>query len=398
MRSMKWIYLITMMTFFNGCITEIEPASIGYDDLLVVEGLVTDQSVKHVIKLSRTVPINSSESRPESNADVRVETSNQGTILFFEEEPGIYRSDLPISGRFETKYQLRITTKDGKEYLSSEVEMVATPPIEAVVAEFVPKKLDTIGPALRNQGDFNFYLDVLNNETSTRSFRYLWTETYKIRMPNPSRWKWLGGSVFEFRNEDIPEEQEEFCFRYDSSRTIIVNSSLVDNGSIVKYPFHSFDARSRRMNIRYSIEVVQYGLSKESEKYWHGLAASSQTQGSLFDVQPGTITGNIRSTSDENESVLGIFEVAQEQRFRAYFRAFDFTSQGYQALTPFWINCEDIEQVSVPIQNTGAFMSENFENYELLYYITGGPAIFGVRRCALCTLYGTNKRPEFWKD
>lgn len=390
--------LLMFMFLFCRCITEIEPGSIDFDDLLVVEALITDQPVKHTVKLSRTVPINSQESSPVSNADVRVETSDQGTIFFFEDKPGTYLSNLPIAAKFGTKYQLKILTEDGKAYESSSVEMVATPPIDNITAEFIKKKADTIGPALRNQGDFNFYLDAKNNQTKTRSFRYLWRETYKIKVPNPSRWKWLGGSNFVFRNEDIPEEQEEFCFRYDSSRTIILNRSLVDDGSIVKYPIHTFDTRSRRMNIRYSIEVIQYGLSVDSEKYWYGLAASAQTQGSLFDVQPGTITANIKSVSNENEIVLGIFEVVQEQRFRAFYRAFDFTSQGYQSLTQFWIDCDDIEQVQIPIENAGSFMAENFENYELLYFSTGGPANFGIKRCALCTLYGTNKRPEFWID
>ena len=404
MKVLSWIASLFFMLFYLGsCITEIEPEDIGFDDLLVVEALITDKAVKHVVKLSRTVPINASGVRPESNAVVRVESTDQGTIAFFEEEPGIYRSSLPIAGKFDTQYKLLITTADGNEYESSEVEMVATPAIDAITAEFVPEPLDTIGPALKYLGDFNFYLDSKNNQNKTKSLRYLWTETYKIRVPNPSRWKWLGGNSFEFRNEDIPEEQEEFCYRYDSSRTIIVNKSLTSSGEVLRYPIHSFDARTRQMNIRYSLEVVQYGLSVESEKYWTGLATGAQSQGSLFDIQPGTITGNIKPLSDPNETVLGIFEVAQEGRKRVFFRASDFYSQGFGPSSLTWIDCEDIEQEEVALASIGEFMSANNEKYELLYFTTsfapsGGPAIFGIKRCALCTLYGTNKKPAFWID
>lgn len=399
MRSINGLGILFFIAiYFGSCITEIDPEDIGFDDLLVVEGLITDQSVKHVIKLSRTVPINDNARKPESNAVVRVQTTDQGTIAFFEEEPGIYKSSIPISGKFGTKYKLQISTADGKEYESSEVEMIATPPIEAITAEFVPKKLDTIGPALKYLGDFNFYMDSKNNQIKTKTFRYLWTETYKLSVPTPSRWKWLGGSNFEFRREDIPEEQEEFCYRYDSSQTIIVNKLVTSSGDVVKYPIHSFDARIRKMNIRYSIEVTQYGLSAESEKYWTALATSSQSQGSLFDIQPGTITGNIKPLSDPNEIVLGIFEVAQEGRMRVFYRASDFYSQGFGPSSQTWIDCDDIQQVDIPRENIGVFMSANSDKYELLYFATFGPATFGIKRCALCTLYGTNKKPGFWID
>jgi hypothetical protein len=123
----------------------------------------------------------------------------------------------------------------------------------------------------------------------------------------------------------------------------------------------------------------------------------------LFDIQPGTISGNIESVSNPDETVLGIFEVAQESRLRVFFKASDFYSQGYGTVSQYWVNCDDMEQLTLPINEAGAFMSENSETYELLYYSTsftpnGGPAIFGLKRCALCTLYGTNKKPEFWED
>ncbi len=395
-------HLLVIILLAASCITEIEPASIGFDDLLVVEGLITDQPVKHQIKISRTAPINSKEPRPVSNAVVRVEATDQSTIMFFEEEPGIYRSGLPIRAKFGTGYRLKITI-EGREYESTEVEMIATPQIDRIAAEFVPKKTAALGPSFKNLGDFNFYLEAKTNETPTRAFRYLWNETYKLQVPNPSRWKWLGGSVFEFRREDIPEEQQEFCYGHNSNKTVILNRTLASNGEVTSYPIHSFDAETRQMNIRYSIEVIQYGLSPESERYWAGLAASSQSQGTLFDIQPGTITGNLKAVAAQDEIVLGVFEVAQERRHRVFFRASDFYSQGFSTTGKYWVDCEDMEQITLPIAEAGPFMAKHFETYELLFYSTsfapgGGPAVLGLKRCALCTLYGTNKRPEFWID
>jgi len=391
------VLLLTGAVAYQGCVTPIDSESIAFDDLLVVEGLFTNQSTKHWVKLSRTVQINSTEVRPVRGATITIESEDQVVLRFEEDKPGYYLSVNPFFARFDTKYKLRIITEEGAEYESSEVEMVPTPPIDRVYAEFIPEFENPPDPVLKSEGRFNFYLDVTNNSTPTRSFRYLWTETYKIKVPNPSRWKWLGGNDFEFRREDIPEMQEEFCFRHDSSSQIILSDSYASDGEILAFPIHSFEA-NREMNIRYSFEVSQYGLSADAERYWKGLAISSQSQGSLFDLQPGTIVGNIRSVNNPDEIVLGIFEVVQEERYRVFYYASDFFNQGFATFTNNWIDCNQ-ELVTVPELEAGPYMIENNDDQELLFYISGGGgAVFGLRRCALCTLYGTNVQPSYWID
>ena len=123
----------------------------------------------------------------------------------------------------------------------------------------------------------------------------------------------------------------------------------------------------------------------------------SSNNGFLFDIQPGTITGNITSVDDPDEVVLGIFEVVQERRFRRFYIASDFFHQGFGTNTNNWIDCSDLEQKVTPTDSAGYFMIENNEVYELLFFTTSGFAIFGVRNCALCTLYGTNVQPDFWE-
>lgn len=388
------VFLIGLLMALKGCITPIEPESIAFDDLMVIEGLLTT-STKHAVKLSRTSPINSKESHPVSGATVKVVVDGQLELNFVEEEPGYYANPIPYAARSGVDYVLKISTSDGHEYESTAAQLVEVPQIDSVYTQFVPDPENTT-PFVRNIGTFNIYLDVRNNITGTRAFRYRWSEAYKLKVPNPSRWKWLGGDQFEFRPENVPELQEEICYRQDSSASVILGESISSNGEILKFPIHSFEAK-RQLNVRYSFEAVQYGLSDESEKYWKAIASSSQSQGSLFDVQPGITVGNIKSTTDPDETVLGIFEVSEEKRYRVYYYASDFVEQGYRTYTDVWLDC-DQELIVTPNDEAGSFMESNYPKYELLYYITGGGAVFGVRSCALCTLYGTNVKPPYWKD
>jgi hypothetical protein len=45
------------------------------------------------------------------------------------------------------------------------------------------------------------------------------------------------------------------------------------------------------MAVRYSINVRQYGLTKEAYNYWQIIQKSSQQSGSIFDPQPAQVIG-----------------------------------------------------------------------------------------------------------
>ncbi len=64
--------------------------------------------------------------------------------------------------------------------------------------------------------------------------------------------------------------------------------------------------------------MKQYGLTQEEFEYWNQLAKSTERTGSLFDPQPSSVTGNIKSQGDPSEMVFGYFSAANRQDERIF--------------------------------------------------------------------------------
>ncbi|MEB2778670.1 DUF4249 domain-containing protein [Algoriphagus sp. D3-2-R+10] len=66
------------------------------------------------------------------------------------------------------------------------------------------------------------------------------------------------------------------------------------------------------------ISVKQLSINRDAYQYWEKIKTILDNQGSLFDIPPAPINGNIKNTNDPNEKVLGFFEVAKSQVTRFY--------------------------------------------------------------------------------
>ena len=151
------------------------------------------------------------------------------------------------------------------------------------------------------------------------------------------------------------------------------------------------------MRIRYSILVRQYTLSEKGYFFWKTLRDINQTQGTLYDIQPGVVRGNIHSLTDKNEVVLGYFDAATVSEVRTFFTPMDFRDTGYRP--PRYLNyCNDLDPVRVPFDGIGEYM-EKFSSVQQLYETSGAnPATILVLpiECVDCTAKGTNIKPPFW--
>lgn len=66
------------------------------------------------------------------------------------------------------------------------------------------------------------------------------------------------------------------------------------------------------------VTIHQYSLNQETYEYWEKIRIAISNQGGKFDTPPAPVTGNFRNISDEEERVLGIFEVAKVQKTRFF--------------------------------------------------------------------------------
>lgn len=380
----------------TSCLEQIDLEQIGTEDLLVVDAMITDQSSVQVVKLSRTVPLNSTNSiRPETDAEVWMEGDDNTRLDFKESKSGIYRTEQKFGAKADVNYRLNILTASGNEYQSVVSKMTPTSPIDSVYAEFesFPTVLNSRG------GFFNFYVDTRSNVNNNKYFRWFWYSAYEVVVPTPSRWLWTGGNTFVIRERGSINDslQVEICYNYDSIREINVKNLLEGEKQLIRQPINRFHSDSASLKRRYSILVKQYALSEESYRFWN-LIDESTNQGSLFDIQVGTIQGNIFNTNNSTETVLGYFEVVQEQSVRRFYTPRDFRFTTFREFNPNITDCSDEKPIVKEVYEIAEFMEANSEYYNLCYFTTFPPAaIFCKIRCSDCTQYAnSNKKPDYW--
>lgn len=368
----KYPFLILML--LTGCIESFSPPEVGNDEhYLVVDGFFnvsgTDTSR---IELRRTQNVNQTD-QPiiEKGASITVEAEKGGIYTFTEADTGSYVLP-PATYDMADKYRIRIKTENGREYLSEFVTVSRTPAIDSVTY-----KLDT------RQDAMVFYVNTQDEQNRTQFYRWKFEET----------WEYVATyfSALEVVNNKLVTRAENInrCWGSKKSGSILLGSTVRLSNDIIKdLPLNTVPVSSNKLYIRYSILVKQYGLSRPAFEYWTDLSKSTQLTGSLFDPQPGTVTGNIRNTSDPRELVFGYFSASTEESKRII-------------ITPElgrFPRCTEPDTIPVLCGQEDAPCAFNTQKLLLTYW---GPraeqVLVASAECTDCrTAGGTNKRPSFW--
>lgn len=397
---MKGKYLLLSLLICSGCLTTIDPQSIDFEDLLVVDARITDEFGFQEIHLSRTVPVNSDSTRAETGAEVYLEFQNS-RIDFFEEEPGIYLSESPFAAQANADYQLFIDTQRGESLESSAENMIPTPPVSDLYGEFTPFTITNN----EGSGTFNFFFDSENEVNDSRFYLIEWSETFLLRIPFPSSFQWVGG------NEIIPRgpgDSVEFCYRTREIPDILVHESQLESSRIVRFPVRTFDSFENSVALRYSFEVTQYSLSQEAFTYWRQISDDSEDEGILIQAQPGSFPGNITDITNRDNTVLGRFDVLSKQTRRIFARPSDFREDGFRITSTLFTDCNADDAFRTPLEEVGEFLSVN-TSFGIWFLESGlndnpidGPnvpeVVYLPRECTDCTVFGSNVRPDFWID
>ena len=374
------------------CVERIAPESLVFEDILVVEAQLTNQFKRHEVVLSRTFELDKDTIRPELGATVWIQRSDGTSYGFIELGNGKYISENSFAATIDATYKLSIQTRDGHEYISTDEMLLPSTPIGDITVVFEPDEVE-------GEGIFKFGVNVSDSEGGPGFYRWDWTESYQVQVPKPSAMEWDGVNLN--RREDPRELQ--ICYADDSSSSILVAGSSLTGGGIKDFQIHSFHSNSQKLALRYSIEVRQFALNESSFRFWELIRSSGEDQGSLFDEQPGTIVGNMRSLSGTKNRVLGIFDVSQVTTLRKFYSRDDFAEMGYIPESWDIVNCRLEEPVSLKsMDQVAGFMNAYGDRY-VPWYISSGlvdpPGIlFTTKRCGDCREHGSNERPEFWMD
>lgn len=395
MRNGKIAISILILVLFAGCKKLYNPPAISApNSYLVVEGVINSGSDSTVIKLSHTVNLASKITlNPVGGAVLTVESDQAAVYPLTETPNGLYVArGLNLDN--SRKYRLRIKTAN-EEYLSDFVAVGNAPPIDSV--NFV----------IRSNG-IDIYSNTHDANNNTKYYRWDYQETWIIHSQFNSFFKSNGDTVLA---RDYINDQIYTCWASSNSSTIILNSSAkLARDVIVNNPIIFIPSSSEKLSSKYSILVKQYALTGDAYSFWLNLKKNTEQLGSIFDAQPSQINGNIHSTTNPSEAVIGYVSVGRVASTRIFIANQQLPAWAdmsgdptctldtfYYAYTPRG-STTPINQVNLHINyNKGA----SYPEIPVQAISPPGSLPIGYSAsepsCVDCTLRGTNKQPLFWK-
>ena len=385
------LILIIICTAFAACKKLITSAAItAPNNYLVVNGNIAVNDVT-TISLSRTVKITDSvSSKPELNATVTIVGSQGSSYPLTSDNKGNYVS-AALNLSTTQSYRLKITTSDGKQYASDFVPVKNSPPI------------DSVGYGIQNN---NLRINVNTHDAANNTHYYRWdyTETYIIHSQYYSHYMVVNHDTVLSR----PADQQIYqCWVTDTSSTIVLGSSaklskdVISDQQITAIPFNS-----GKGYIRYSILVIQYALTTDAYNYFTLLKKNTEQIGGIFDAQPSELTGNIHSTSNPNEPVIGYITAGSVTQQRIFIDNKDLPGWAVSKSDPACSADTLLYRHVIPLKVGPPLVQR--EVHDLIYtgiktpidivgvYPTGG-FTGAFPQCVDCTLKGVNKQPAFWK-
>jgi hypothetical protein len=387
-RVLLLIYIAFLLTATLRCIVPYDIELTGFDQVVVVDGVVTTQFKKHKIILGYTFPIEYAQSSSLQGAQVWVE-DNVGTMYnFIENSPGEYYSELEFAARDDRDYQLFFKTEEGKLYQSDKNRPISSPPIDSIFnryADIIPSN------SSEQENGIQFFLDSHDPAGSAKHFRYEWEETYKIVTPYTS--------VLQYdidRDEVIERETPiNICYSGNTSTALILGTSVGSSvNRIAEMPIRFVSGETDILRNRYSILVRQFAVNNGTYNYYQRIK-DSERRGSLFDEQQGSVIGNVSSVDNPAETVLGNFEVSGVSVKRVFF---DFADLDEQLLFPYRYSCTPDKIVGTSRDSLLFYVQRGY-NILTPPVLDADPQItLGLSYCTDCTTFASSIKPDFWID
>ncbi len=375
-----------IVLLFGACIEPYEGPVGSFEDTLVVNARLTNENKKHEIRLNRSYKFDEDGPTPEQNAIVFIIDGAGATYEFEESAPGIYSAVNAFAAEVFTPYYLSIQTENGNSYRSDEMEL---PKAETKIDELYANRIvDDNGVE-----GMSIFLDTYDPFKTSNYYRYEYKETFKVIAPFWSSQdavfiieSTLGGPEF---NIILREQEERICYGTGKSNTFdLINTSNLSEDRVTQHAIRFIPRNDYILRHRYSILVRQYVHSAKAFEYYETLDRLTQSSTDPFsEDQPGFLSGNIFSLTDNKENIAGFFDVATVDEQRLFFNWVDFFPG--EEIPPYFINCEPREPTNAE---------------DLIQLLTNGNSVFYdnlrfvPRPCGDCTALGSNKIPEFWVD
>ncbi len=397
MKQHRIFQIIGLLFIFISCVEPYEAETEIFEDVLVVEAMITNEIKHQEITLSRSYRFENDSIAFEKNATVKVIENNNITFEFFEENQGKYVSKIPFNAKSDQTYQLIIKTNSGKSFTTDPIKLIESN-VTNNLKVFRETNKDTInGMAM--------YIESVDPVANDRYYKFEYEETFKIIAPN-----WYHFDLIAAPNEadglsvEYRKQEERVCFKTEKSNEIVIKNAYgIGNNKIDPFVVKFVPSDDYSLINRYSLLVKQYVLSRGTYVFYKTLKDFSESESLFSENQPGFISGNIYSSDNSNEKVVGFFSVSKVFTKRIFFNFSDYYEY-YEA--PDYPNACEITSPSLKASlKQPLSLWQMVKNNEVKFQIENddpkqGESIYYVvpRICGDCTVLGSNIVPDFWVE
>jgi hypothetical protein len=320
-KALAYLILLGMVS----CIEPYEKTFKTSSNIIIVEGLITNDFATTPILLKESVPSETGSSRllPIKGAVVNLLVNGESKIPLNEKTEGEYYLDPTFKGEIGKKYKLQFTTADGNMYESTEEALPVAVDIKKVSHQLVDKLItDAQG---NGRAGYKLFVDV--DDPASQANQYMWgwtiyerqsvcktcTGSYYYTTPAP-----LGScvddailkrynNIFDYNCTgncwDIVRSSDLFI-----SRDEFYNGGTLKSQYVGKIPVYTFSGAL--------VEMSQYSISRAAYDFINLSLQQGVQTGGLADTPPAQLTGNIKCLTDPSINTSGFFVVAGKSKFK----------------------------------------------------------------------------------
>jgi Domain of unknown function (DUF4249) len=389
------IVLIFSLALLYSCLERYEPEIPGGSNtFLVVDGVVTDAPGPYTVKVSKSISLNGllSDEIKVKGLNLTIEEENGTVEALVEIDAGIYQTTT-MQGVVGSRYRLSFDYQ-GDQYQSAWEKINSSSSIDSVTyfvetRQTTDKESDITG--------VQFYIDSQGSSQDAIYYRYEWEETWEIGVVYPSLYDYVGdGQLIATVNPRY------ICWQHRTqSETNIATTEDLSENIISGHALAFITGEEERFVKKYSLMIKQYALNENEYAFWKDLKESNEELGSLYDVQPANVVGNIINLSSPNKKVLGYFSASGLREERVFVEGLQDLSRKTRCLIPldtlfFNVLGVEYERILLGRLEGGYFF------YDFLAGMTSiNPegALLSAPLCSDCTKKGGDvNEPIYWDD
>lgn len=308
-------YLIIASLVLSGCKQVYDPEVDTDVSAIVVEGILTDIPGQTMVKISKTIPYDSTDNRiPVSGVHVSIIDDLGQISPMFEVESGVYMEPELVAAEGRS-YFLKVETNDGYIYQSALQSLPRSFKQDTIYAESLVKTElvpNFYGRYVENQVEgIETYVDLNSSDLVLPKCRY------DVNVTVLYSYTVMGGIPVTF-----------YGWRtFNPNKFINVTSSKFEKsmGVISKHPigFFSRNARSyvdseNAVISGFLIAINRYSVNNETHRYFMDIVSQLEAKGKIFDPMPAQLLGNIKCVNESEKLVFGYFEVSRLEKL--YYR------------------------------------------------------------------------------